>query len=73
MTYEVGKPIQEQRCIHIARNICGEAKWKIGINIDARIIHKTYNHGAATGYSVMLQCKCEEQKRAKITPRDLYK
>lgn len=37
----------------------------IGINIFARIIHETYNHGA-TGYSVMLQSKCKEQKSAKI-------
>jgi hypothetical protein len=43
------------------------------MSIGAKIIHKTYNHGVATGYSVMLQCKCEEQRRAKITPRDLYK
>lgn len=74
MIYEAGEDsTREQWCIDIARISLEKQSGRLASILMAKIIHKTYNHGVTTGYSVMLQCKCEEQRRAKITPQDLYK
>jgi hypothetical protein len=74
MIYEVGKPQLRSKGVFILLGKSAEKRsGRLASIFDARVIHETYNHGVATGYSVMLQCKCEEHKRAKITPRDLYK